>query len=280
MGLLDLFKSAPTISPDAVRTYIKDKKPDEYLLLDVRQHTEYEQGHLPGARLIPLSELSNRLGDLDPQKQTILYCRSGNRSNSAAGLLIGAGFKDVLNMQGGISRYNGITASGPPEAGLFCFPETLTPGELAAVAWYLEDGTIRFLKSLYADVLSDKTPDIVHKLVEEKELHKQKLAKLYKELTGKEPEPEFPKNVLGIPAQEVMIGCVKVSDAVKWSRGKSINEVLELVLSLTANTYDLYLKLSRQVKSDEARRVFTLLSDGEQEYVERTAKAFEGTLEK
>lgn len=280
MGLLDLFKSAPTIPPDTVREYIKDKKPDEYLLLDVRQPSEYEQGHLPGARLIPISELPNRLGELDPQKQTILYCRSGSRSNSAAGLLIGSGFKNVLNMQGGISRYQGITASGPPEAGLFCFPESLTPGELAAVAWYLEDGTIRFLKSLHADVLSDKPHDILHKLVEEKELHKQKLATLYKELTGKEPEPEFPQDVLGIPAHEVMIGCVKISDAVEWSQGKSLNEVLELVLSLTANTYDLYLKLSRQVKPDEARRVFTLLSEDEQEYVEKAAMAFEKTLEK
>ncbi|HDH50413.1 MAG TPA: sulfurtransferase, partial [Nitrospirae bacterium] len=196
MSLLDLFKSAPTISPDTVREYITGKKPDEYLLLDVRQPSEYEHGHLPGARLMPISELSSRLGELDTQKQTILYCRSGNRSNSAAGLLIGAGFKDVLNMQGGITRYSGIVASGPPEAGLFCFPETLTPGELSAVAWYLEDSTIRFLNSLRADVLSDKTPDIVYKLVEEKEVHKQKLAKLYKELTGKEPEPEFPKGVL------------------------------------------------------------------------------------
>ncbi len=280
MGFLNLFKSSPKISPDTVRKYIKDKKPDEYLLLDVRQPSEYEQGHLPGAKLIPISQLSSRLKELDPEKQTITYCRSGGRSNSAAGLLIGAGFKDVLNMQGGISRYNGITASGLPEAGLFCFPETLAPGELAAVAWYLEDGTIRFFNSLHADVLSDKTPDVVHKLVAGKELHKQELAKLYKELTGKEPEPEFPKDVLGIPAQEVMIGCVKVSDAVKWAEGKSINEVLELILSLTANSYDLYLKLSRSVKSDEARKVFTLLSDEEQEYMERAAEAFEKTLEK
>ncbi len=280
MGLFDLFKRPPLISPNTVREYIKNRKPDEYLLLDVRQPAEYEQGHLPGARLMPISELSSRINELDPQRQTIAYCRSGSRSNSAAGILLGAGFKDVLNMEGGISRYSGIIASGPPEAGLFCFPENLTPGELSAVAWYLEDGTIRFLKSLRSDVLSDETPDIVHKLVEEKELNKQKLAGLYKELTNKSPDPEFPKDVLDIPAQEVMTGCVKVLDAIKWAEGKSMNEILELVLSLTANSYDLYLKLSRSVKSDEARKVFTLLSKEEQEYMEHTAAAFEKTLNK
>ena len=102
MSVIDYIKSAPSISPDQVRTYISEKKPDEYCLLDVRQPAEYEQGHIPGARLIPLSELSFKIGEMDPERKTIVYCRSGNRSLSATSLLMNARFQKVLNMDGGI----------------------------------------------------------------------------------------------------------------------------------------------------------------------------------
>jgi rhodanese-related sulfurtransferase len=45
----------------------------EYNLVDVRTPREYEKGHLPGARLIPLGELENRLGELDPDRLTLVY---------------------------------------------------------------------------------------------------------------------------------------------------------------------------------------------------------------
>ena len=45
----------------------------EYNLVDVRTAKEYEGGHLPGARLIPVGELADRLAELDPQKPTIAY---------------------------------------------------------------------------------------------------------------------------------------------------------------------------------------------------------------
>ncbi|MCJ7705569.1 MAG: hypothetical protein MUO28_08535 [Desulfobacterales bacterium] len=52
---------------------MKQKGQEEYNLVDVRQLQEYEQGHLPGAQLIPVGELQNRLADLDPNKPTIVY---------------------------------------------------------------------------------------------------------------------------------------------------------------------------------------------------------------
>ena len=48
-------------------------KAEEVVYLDVRQPKEYEQGHLPGAKLIPVGELDQRLGELDPEKPTIIY---------------------------------------------------------------------------------------------------------------------------------------------------------------------------------------------------------------
>lgn len=278
MGFLDSFKQTPSISPDEVREYINNKRTDEYYLIDVRQPMEYEKGHLPGARLIPLSELPNRLKEITPRKNTIVYCRSGNRSLSAANILMGAGFKNIFNMEGGIVRYNGIVANGMPEAGMFCFPETLSPGQLSAVAWYLEDSTIRFLENIRDNVFPGETSVILKELIDAKHAHKDTLVRLYTDLTGHAPAEDFPKSVLDVPAEEIMVGCVKVSAALDWVKGKTFKDVLEIMISLGANAYDLYLKLGRAVKSDEARKVFTVLSEEERQNIKRIASAYEKTL--
>lgn len=52
---------------------IASARPDEIIILDVRQPNEYKQSHIPGATLIPLPELSNRLGEIDPEKPVLVY---------------------------------------------------------------------------------------------------------------------------------------------------------------------------------------------------------------
>ena len=73
MSILDYFKSVSTWTPEKVRQFLKEKNPEEYNLVDVRTSKEYEKGHLPGAQLIPVGEVANRLSELDPDKPTIVY---------------------------------------------------------------------------------------------------------------------------------------------------------------------------------------------------------------
>ncbi len=73
MGFTDFFKPIDTWSAGQVKEFLKDKNPEEYNLVDVRQPQEYEEGHLPGAQLIPVGELPGRLDSLDPSKPTITY---------------------------------------------------------------------------------------------------------------------------------------------------------------------------------------------------------------
>ncbi len=73
MSILDYFKPGSTWSAEKVRQFLKEKNPEEYNLVDVRTPKEYEEGHLPGARLIPVGEVANRLSELDPKKPTIVY---------------------------------------------------------------------------------------------------------------------------------------------------------------------------------------------------------------
>jgi len=73
MGVLDYFKSVPTMTAEEVRQFLAEKHPDEYNLVDVRQPGEYASFHIPGANLIPMAELQGRLQEIDPKKPTIAY---------------------------------------------------------------------------------------------------------------------------------------------------------------------------------------------------------------
>ena len=72
MSILDYFKPVSTWPPEKIRQFLKEKDPEEFNLVDVRTPKEYEGGHLPGARLIPVGEVANRLSELDPNKPTIV----------------------------------------------------------------------------------------------------------------------------------------------------------------------------------------------------------------
>jgi rhodanese-related sulfurtransferase len=72
-------------------------------LIDVRSPEEFQlEGHVAGARLIPLPALAQRLGEIAQDVPIALICRSGNRSQVAADLLIRQGYTAVSNVQGGM----------------------------------------------------------------------------------------------------------------------------------------------------------------------------------
>lgn len=73
MALEDLATPINSITADQAREYIKTHTEGSFTILDVRQPDEYEQEHLPGARLIPLSDLADSLQQLDPEKPIIVY---------------------------------------------------------------------------------------------------------------------------------------------------------------------------------------------------------------
>ena len=73
MTLADHFKQTDTMTADEVRAFLESHRPGDYNLVDVRRPKEYERAHLPGALLVPLADLPDRLGELDPNKPTIAY---------------------------------------------------------------------------------------------------------------------------------------------------------------------------------------------------------------
>ena len=73
MKFSDLLSRVKTMDADEARQVLDENPEGSYTLLDVREPEEYEEGHIPGAQLIPLSELSDRLSEIDPQKPVLAY---------------------------------------------------------------------------------------------------------------------------------------------------------------------------------------------------------------
>ncbi|KAB2338494.1 rhodanese-like domain-containing protein [Cytobacillus depressus] len=76
-------------------------------LIDVREPNEFENGHILGARNIPLSQMKTRIKELRPDKPVYLYCQSGLRSGRAAQFLSRKGYKDLSHLQGGFKKWEG-----------------------------------------------------------------------------------------------------------------------------------------------------------------------------
>jgi adenylyltransferase/sulfurtransferase len=75
---------------------------DRLRIIDVREPNEFQINRIPGAELIPLGELPRRYAELDPQEELVMQCKMGGRSAKAADFLRSVGFKNVLNLKGGI----------------------------------------------------------------------------------------------------------------------------------------------------------------------------------
>ncbi len=73
MGFVDLLRRVKIRSAEEARLWMAQQAPHTYTLLDVREPAEYEGGHLPGALLIPLSQLPNRWRELDPARPALVY---------------------------------------------------------------------------------------------------------------------------------------------------------------------------------------------------------------
>ncbi|MFM7005963.1 MAG: rhodanese-like domain-containing protein [Flavobacteriales bacterium] len=104
------FKNAPI----AELTQLKNEK--KAIVIDVRTPAEWQQGVIAGADLFidyNGANFKQQIAKLDKSKTYIIYCRSGGRSAGASQVMTDAGFKNVINMQGGISSWGGKIIQKP-----------------------------------------------------------------------------------------------------------------------------------------------------------------------
>jgi len=78
---------------------------NQALLVDVRETSEFDKEHIPGALLLPLSAFDPELFPIIRDKKVVLHCAVGKRSESAGKMLINEGFTDIIHMTGGIEDW-------------------------------------------------------------------------------------------------------------------------------------------------------------------------------
>jgi sulfur-carrier protein adenylyltransferase/sulfurtransferase len=105
--------AGPEISAEELRAEM-DQKGSDLVLIDVREPHEWDIAHIEGARLIPLGQLPERLGELDGHAEIVTHCHHGVRSMKALALLKGAGFARVRSLAGGIDAWADRIEVGMP----------------------------------------------------------------------------------------------------------------------------------------------------------------------
>jgi rhodanese-related sulfurtransferase len=86
-------------------------------LVDVRTRVEHERAHIPGAVSIPITELAQRSGELDPARATVAICLTAHRSIPAVRLLTARGFRDVTQLRGGMRAWwRRVSSPAPTKA--------------------------------------------------------------------------------------------------------------------------------------------------------------------
>ena len=107
--LLSRSKAAPSVEITPAKAYAKFQQ--GAFFLDVRSQDEWDQFHIAGSTLIPLDQLQNRLSELPIDKDIVVVCLSGHRSQSGVIILQQAGFTRVSCLSGGLQAW---TAAGYP----------------------------------------------------------------------------------------------------------------------------------------------------------------------
>jgi rhodanese-related sulfurtransferase/rubrerythrin len=268
------FTPVKSINAVEAKQFMQRMAGEGFTLLDVRQPGEYEAEHLPGAKLIPLPELGVRLSELDADKPTVVYCAIGGRSRVAAQVLAAKGFKEVLNLSGGIKAWNSQKAVGPEDLGLNLFSGNESPEETLLTAYSLEEGLREFYWSMAAQVKAENARRLFDKLSAIEVKHQDRIFDEYRRISGAAvTREEFVKKRVA-PAME---GGLTTQDYLqRYQVDLEVpEEVISLAMAIEAQALDLYQRAADRTGSEASKSVLTQIANEERAHLAQLGALFE-----
>ena len=189
-------------------------------------------------------------------------------------MLAGKGFKDVINMAGGIKAWNSNKAIGDEQLGLELFTGAETPQETLVVAYSLEEGLREFYVSMTPEVKNDETRRLFEKLSEIEVKHQERILAEYEKITEKSVvREEFEKKIVE-PAME---GGLTTEEYLKLYDPdlEVVEEVISLAMAIEAQALDLYQRASERAGSEESKDTLMQIANEERAHLEQLGKLFE-----
>jgi rhodanese-related sulfurtransferase/rubrerythrin len=250
--------------------FMASHREDEYVLVDVRQPEEYQSGHIPGAKLVPLGEIGSRLEELQAleDKHLVFYCRSGGRSARAAGFAASVGqLPRVYNLLGGFMGWTGSTLTDFPR--LSAVDASGSTEELVMTAMALEKGTHRLYEALEGHFAGTDVGPLIEDLARAEVVHAKVLYNALATL-GARPEQEFEPLFASLPGKLVESGesFEEVAEKARQMGQHGSGLLLELALELELRAFDLYKSLASRAEGSAARDALLDLAQQEKRHAE------------
>ncbi len=261
---------------DELESYRATHREEDYELIDVREPAEYTAGHIPGARLMPLSRFEKLLGNLEPGKELLFYCASGGRSMTAAMLAAESEIKPsrVVNLQGGYMAWDGKELFDFPKVRLLADKVSLV--EMLQEAMNLEKGAYRFYS--LSSLKESAWADTAQKLVQWERRHAQAVYRLLEASPDKESLPPFDELFEALPGN-ILEGGEALEDALKKLENLPVSSCFafaELALDIEYRAYDLYRNAAAVSQDVAASDMLRDLADQEKAHIRFIAGVFAG----
>ena len=277
--LKKLFTPVSSMDVEEARQYMAEHPEGSYVILDVRQPGEYEEEHIPGAKLIPLPQLADTYPELDPEKPTLVHCAIGGRSRVAAQMLNGWGFKEVYNLAGGIKAFQGHKATGPQELNLSLVRGDETPAEIITLAYGMEKALQSFYETLEQPGQDREVIELFGKLARVEVRHEDRLFEAYRQV---EPQAQDRQAFEARVASDTLEGGFNAQEflAANKSHLETVPQVLDLAMMLETQALDLYLRFAGRCSQEQTREVLVTLAGEEKAHLASLGRLLEEKLGK
>lgn len=265
--------SFANLNPAQLREYTAGQKEKDYLLVDVRQPSEYQVKHIPGALLMPVSELQTRLYDLPSDRDLVFYCHSGGRSAFASDLVSEAEVteKNVYNLLGGILAWDGKTLSDFPRVQVFEKDRNMS--EMLMTAMNLEKGAFRFYLKISDRFAGESFTPVMEQLAGAEEAHAQSVYRYWQKTQS---DPEAFESLFRHLRGDILEGGERMETVLQRlenPEGSPCLHVIELALHIEYCAYDLYRTIAEKEKDTDAKNIFLHIAQAEKRHMKMLVSA-------
>ena len=263
------------LTPEQLRQFIREHHENTYLLIDVRQPGEYENGHIPGSHLMPLPRLIQDMAALPRDKELIFYCHSGGRSIAAATMVADEEVVhgNLYHLSGGMLAWDGAMTADFPRVQVF--ERYDTPSGMLRTAINLEKGALNFYIRVQIQHADQPWSKVFADLARAEMSHAKTIYQFLREMDA-DVKP-FETLFDSLPG-DVLEGGTTLEEAIRQAASvekRVCLRLVELALRIEYAAFDLYRTMADQILAPDVREAFMGIAQAEKGHMLALTRAVE-----